>query len=1121
MNESENNQTTAVSESKETQEVEKEVVKEEAKEAKVETNKKPRKKRGWLFYLKVFSVFCLLILLSFAIAIFWFLNRLTNDSNFEKLVNQKVSEATNMKVEFEKITVSFPSLELRNIHIATDSASMTLDSYIASVKVRPDFIQALKGNIVIDYLGIASSSTLLKMKAIKSTDVAVKEAKTSSSSMDLSSITFPFKSVDISQVALNYIDEASNTYNIKLNRASLSHSLVSSALPYEIDGEWVSKASLNAKGDLYWPTKVLSDVNVKVLDINEVKKYIPEEYKGYLSSITGSSARASLDYSIAQNSLEVKSCDLSVEPLANVSATANIPQMSPLRLQASATLSPIEVGNVWPIVKGFVPAEYGLNLSKGSIGGEFGVKLDGDKPIELAAVVKPQKVEVATKYVTDNIIIQKGNVTYDGNNVLASEFEVGLSDSVVKLNSLKISLSDLSLNSVFGINIGIEGLLKNLKNYLSDSMNNFAITGNITADGNVNGKLSDLASIKVNGNVVSKLISLTEKKTKAKGTVENLNVRLNSVGAETGTITVESLQANATGANLKVNGTIKNQKDIGFDCSADGSINVGEFSKLAYGLFNLPVKDGQYKGQLDLNMKLGGTVNNPKPSGKIVAKNVFADVSEYGLVISNFNGIVTADNDKLVLNNIKANVLGGDLTFNGNFKDFKNMKVEAVADVKGTDLAMIRKLIGIYVPDMPAELDFSGKADLNASLNGPTSLPNIKGAALIKDARFVHPAVLRPIEKINGRVDFDNNGLSSNSLTAYWGTSKANVSGSLKDWAKFITNFKFNVAPLDVTDAAGFFLDGTGYNVIGVGSGTGSVTGALEKIKVDCLATVDIGTVTAVITEGGDSMKFPYQKLIARATYYDSALDISSASFKLFDGDIAAKAKIYLATEPIKFDVDANINQLQTQEFLKVNADKKYEKTLVGGLDGKAKLTGDVTGLNSINGDANLAMPKGSYDSPDVIKQIAEKLKNPSLASGTIENVSGDYKIANGRISSNNTMGKSKDSTVVYKGSVGLDTTLDGTLDFVLGKETCNSSSYLKDMLGKSDNLSFSCKVKGSLTSPNINLPLDSLVKQKAKSEINKLLGKNGSDGEKTNKVADKISDGVSKLGKSLKKIFK
>ncbi|MBR4569407.1 MAG: hypothetical protein IKO19_01880 [Candidatus Riflebacteria bacterium] len=1121
MNETENNKTTESVENK-TVEAESTTVVENT----AGSNPKPKKKRGWRFYLKVFAVFFLLMLTSFGIAIFYVLNKLASDSNFEKLVNQKASEATGMNINFEKIRVSFPSIELTNIHVATDSAIMKLDSHIASVKVRPDFFAALKGNIVIDYLGISSSTTLLQMKAIKSTDVAVKETKTGSGSIDLNSITFPFKSLDISDIVLNYIDDASkSTYNVKLNKASLSHSIVSSALPYEIDGEWVGKATLNAKGDLYWPTKVTSDVVANLKDINEVKKFVPEEYKKYLDTVTGSNARASLDYNISNNSVVVKSYNVGVEPILNVSGSAAVPQMSPLKLQASATLSPVEVSDLWPMVKDFVPKEYGVSLGKGSVGADLGVNLDGDKPVQLRAVVQPQKIEIATKYVEDKIVLQKGNLTYDGNNTIdASDFEVSLSDTSVKLMSLKLTLNDLNLNAVFGINLGIEGLIKNLKKYLSDGMNNLTINGSIAADGNINGKLSDISSLRLNGSVVSKIINIIEKKTKAQGKVENLNIRLNGIGAETGIINVESLNVSATGANLNVKGTVKNQKDIGFDCSADGGINVGEFSRLASGLFNLPVKEGQYKGQLDVSAKVGGSVKDPKPSGKIVAKDIYADVSQYGLVISKFNGTVTADNDKLIMNNIKANVLGGDVDFNGTIKDFKNMKVEAVANVKGADLAMVRKLIGAFVPEMPAELDFSGKADLNASLMGPTSAPKIKGAAQLTDARFIHPLVFRPVEKINGRVSFNNDGLSSESLTAYWGTSKANVSGSLKDWAKFITNFKFNVAPLDVTDAAGFFLEGTGFKVLGTGIGSGTVTGALEEIKVDCFANVDVGTVTALITEGGDSMKFPYQKLKARVTYYNSALDISSASFKLFDGDISAKSKILLvASEPIRYDVDANINHLQTQEFLKVNADKKYEKTLVGGLDGMAKFNGDSTGLNSINGNAHLVMASGTYDSPDVIKSIAEKLKNPSLASGTIENVSGDYKITNGRISSNNAMGKSQDSTVIYKGSIGLDTTLDGTLDFVLGKETCSNSSYLKDMLGNKENLNLSCKVKGSLTSPKIDLPLDNLLKQKAKNELNKLLGKDKDGGEKkdSGKVVDKIGEGVSKLGKSLKKIFK
>lgn len=1092
-----------------------------------ETTTKPKKKRGWRFYLKIFAVFCLFMLISVGIAIFYVLNKLTSDSNFEKLVNQKVSEAINMDVSFQKIGMSFPSIELTNIHIATDSADMKLDSYIASVRVRPDFLSAISGNIMVDYLCIASSSTLLEMKAIKSNDVAKANAG-GQSSFDLNSINFPFKSLEINDIRLNYIDGASKSnYNVKLNKAAISYSLVSSGLPYEIDAEWVDKASVNATGDLYWPSKVVSNINLKVTDINEVRKYVPDDYKNYLKDVTGSTVRASVEYNINTNAVEVKSYDVNVEPLLTVKGSADMPQMTPLKLNVDANVSALNVSEVWPMVKDYVPAEYGLNLSGGTIGADVKLAMDGDKPMELAVTAQPQKLEVSTSYVPEKIVIQKGNVTYDNTNkVKVTDFEVALADTNVKLQSLSIALDDMTLNTVFGINVGIENLLKNLKAYLPEAMNQIAIKGNVAAEGNVNGKLTDIATLRLNGSVTSKNIKLTEKTTSASGNIDDINIRLNGVGKECGSIDIESMTASAIGASLKVNGTVKNQKDIGFDCAAKGNISVGEFSKLANGLFGLPVKDGQYKGNLDVDLKVGGTVDNPKPSGKIVAKNVYADVSQYGMVVKDFNGTVTADTDKLIMNNIKAGLLGGELDFNGTVSDFKNMKVAAVANIKGTDLADVRKLIGAFVPDMSPELDFSGKADLNASLQGSTSAPAIKGSAQLVDVKFTHPAVLRPIEKINGRVNFNNDGLDSESLTAYWGTSKANVSGNLKDWAKFITNFKFTVSPLDITDAAGFFLKDSGFEVLGTGTGNGSVTGALEKIKVDCLANVPVGTVTAVITEGGESMKFPYQKLTARAIYCNNILDVATASLKLFDGDITAKAKVNLASEPILFDVDANINQLMTQEFLKVNADAKYHKTLEGGINGTAKFTGNTTGLNSINGNASLAMPKGSYDSPDVIKKIADKLKKPSLASGTIENLSGDYVISDGRISSNNTMGTSKDNKVVYRGSIGLDTTLDGSLDFELGKATCDSG-YLKELIGNSETLKLSSKVKGSLTSPSIDLPLSDIAKKSVTNELNKILEKNNLGGAKdkvekaAEKITDKLGDVGNKLGKSLKKLFK
>ena len=419
-------------------------------------------KRGWKFYLKVVSVFLLMLMLSFGIAIFYVLNRFVSDRNFEKLVNQKASEALGLNINFEKISVSFPSFELKNIHVATDSASMMLDSHIASVKVRPDFFSLLRGKLAIDYLSISSSTTLLDLKPTKNEKASVEKKEIATGTPDLNNILSMFRSVDVTQISLNLNDQATTKtkYNLKLNRASLSHSIVSSALPYDIDAEWTEKAVFNAKGNLYLPQKITSEAYIKIIDFNEIKKLVPKEYVNYLNGITGSNANLSLEYNLQNNAIEISNCNLGVEPILKLNAKASIPQISPLKLLASASAQPIEVSSVWPLVKGYVPAEYGLSLNKGSVSGDVSVVIDGDKPIELSAEAHPQTIEIKTKFLSDKIVLQKGNIVYDGKKLTASAFEVALADSTVKLNTLTLNIADFALNAVFGINIGIDGLLK-------------------------------------------------------------------------------------------------------------------------------------------------------------------------------------------------------------------------------------------------------------------------------------------------------------------------------------------------------------------------------------------------------------------------------------------------------------------------------------------------------------------------------------------------------------------------------------------------------------------------------------------------------------------------------------
>ena len=356
--------------------------------------------------------------------------------------------------------------------------------------------------------------------------------------------------------------------------------------------------------------------------------------------------------------------------------------------------------------------------------------------------------------------------------------------------------------------------------------------------------------------------------------------------------------------------------------------------------------------------------------------------------------------------------------------------------------------------------------------------------------------MLRPIENIHGPIQFNNAGLNTSGLKADWGKSQATVTGTMKNWAKFITDFKFVVTPLDVTDVAGFFLKDTGYKVEGSGTGNGSITGAVAEIKVDGVASVPAGLFAAPVSEKGDLFKFPFKALQARAVYHAGVLTVSSATMELFSGKVNASGKVFVDKDPIAFEFDTKINQLMTEQFLAENT--KYKDILRGGLDGTFAAKGNTTGLVSLNGNASLAMQKGHYNSPPFVRQIADQLNAPQLASGPIDNAAGEYLINGGRINAKNMMGKSKDGKVTFLGSVGLDATLDGEAQIQLTRAACQQSNVLKQLVGNSEYLDIPVTLKGSFMSPSVGLPLDRMLKDVAEKraketvqkEAEKALGK-------------------------------
>lgn len=1037
-------------------------------------DKKPA--RGLRFYLKVLAVFTALIAVSVFIAVYYVYHHLTADGRLEGLIMEKAGAATGMEIKFSGYELAFPSIAINNLSVATDTPDLKLDAKIGSLTIRPDLWAAINGEFMIESLSVASVTTAIEIGNPNAAKKLPESGKDPQAPFDPTAIKLPFNNIDFHNVRLSVLQrETSTKHEIIVKNANLARSLLSSSMPFSIEGEVVDLATLVADGKLYWPANISSVIKIKTGNMAELKKFVPAEYHQQFDFVKNADLEVELKYSHAVGDLSIDRCQLLVEPGIKADATLKVSSFSPLNVSAVVKVAPVDIPTLWPLVKDYVPAEHGLKIKSGKVAANIEVSVVDAKAPKILVHISPENIGFTANVLPEPVQLSKGTITYDDGKISFSDFSAKFAESTIGLKKGSVVISPLNFSGDVNLSANLESIRNVALKYISDEAKTVLPSGKVDFAGKI---AYDSKGVRVDGQLLADKIGLKESKTGAQASIEKVKVSFVDLSSAKGQIKIDNIEVKGVGASVQVRGAVTNASDMGFDIKANGNLNIEEFSKMAGSLFKLPVRPDQFKGGLTLDVTLGGTMKNLKPGGKLVLNNVSANLSEQGLIISGLNGAASADLDKLVVENLSAELLGGKVKISGSFKDFKNPVVDAKAEVTAADLDLIRKLIKKNVPDMPDEIEFSGKTDLTVNLTGKIAEPVIKGEATLAGVRFFHPAVMRPVENIAGPVSFTNNGLTAKNITANWGKSKVRVNGQLKDWAKFISDFKYIVEPLDVTDAAGFFLKDTGYVVQGNGTGNGTITGPIEKIKVDGVASVPVGLVTAVISEKGEKFKFPYKDLTAKFAYTDQIFNVSSADLTLFSGRVNASAKFFLASEPMKFEFVANATDVQTQEFLKENT--THAGVLTGGVNGSFTGRGNTLGLASIDGDANLAMPKGTYNSPPMIKQIADKLNAPQLASGTINNAAGNGKITGGRISSNNIMGTSNHGKVIFLGSIGLDATIDGETRFQINNQACQSSNILRELVGNAEFLEIPISLKGSLMSPSIGMPLDRMIKDAA-----------------------------------------
>jgi hypothetical protein len=1104
-----------------------------------------KKRRGLAFYLKILFTFIFLIFISFSIALYYVYYNLTSDDKFEQILMTRISEAIKMDVRFEHLDISFPGFAINSAEIATDSAELKLDAKIEQIDITPDFWAAMKGKLVLDSFALSSATAFIENRKIPVADKTEVGDKTVPK-FDFSEIDFPFNELRLTNILINYKD-AENDETLKISEASLAKSLLSSALPFKFAGKSTSYGRLQLNGNLYWPDTLNATLNLDEINTKKVIELIPEEYQSYCSKIDKLQVHADFVYRISKNNLSLSNAMISAEPGLGLSGKAEFSSLSPLNASISLALKPLEAQTIMSLAGDLIPDDLGLKVTRGNISGEGEIVLAESELKSFSISIVPESVLASLKLLTEPVTVKRGRLGFDGTNFSLNGFEMSLAGSVFKFDQGKVALSPFSLMGKIDADLNIDKTWKLVENFIPEEGKRVTPGGKAHFAGDID---YSAKGFKVDGVLNSSAVKVQEMQTKAVASLENVKVAFKDLRQTSGNIVIESLSLKGAGGSVALNGKLNNAKDPGFDIHADGTIELSDFSAVAAEIFKLPVKPGQFSGKIGLKIALGGTLSDLKPSGIIELEKVKADLADQGLLIENLSGRADADLDNLKIDGLKAKLFSGELNISGSLKDFRKPEVDFQGSLSDADLESIKNFIALNYPDFPAELKFSGRGDLKVQLAGDIAEPEVNGSANLKSGEFFHPAVFRKVESINGPVEFDNNGLTAKKVTGKWGESSFTVEGRLKDWGKLITDFSYSVKPLNAGDAAGFFLAETGYSITGTGEGSGKIVGPLEKIEVTGKAQIPSGEFVAPISEETKEVfRFPFQKLETAFKYFNQVFEIESATTDIFTGKISANGKIYLDKDPIEFAFKTKLDKIETNEFLRTNT--KAAGAVRGPFDGNADIKGNTTGLNSIEGNASLVMKEGRYQSPAVVKKIADQLKAPQLASGPIENLNGDYQISGGRISSKNTMATSEYGKMNYIGSIGLDASLDGTMNLDIVRKVCLQSPVLKQLIGKDEYLSIPVSLKGNLMSPSVGLPLDRMLKKsvekrvrdeveaKAKDALGKIFGgKKKTETTSETKAGDadssekssqqnqqdekkKIQNKIKDVGKNLKKIFK
>ncbi|NLI76908.1 MAG: AsmA family protein, partial [Candidatus Riflebacteria bacterium] len=1036
--------------------------------------------------LRIIGTILIVVLLLVAGAGYYVYTRFLNLGNLKEVFESKAGAYLGLPVRVASLALDFPTIRLTGVQLGDPASEAMPAATVDLVSVTPDFWELVKGNVLIESLYVASaevrlvrdaSGTVVLPPALAGAPAPATPAPTPAPAFDPR--TLPLNLLEIERLGITLIDrEAGLTRRAALAKASFSKASFGRGMPFAV------ALGLDGLGTIDLTGTVLADGGVTAtLKTGEVALPGLPAWGVALPALPPGVASPSIEVQAQRQpdgSIRVSRLVLTCQPGLRLESTIDLPSLSPLAASGTVTLNPVGVEVLLPLARPYLPDLQGIELKAGQLGGGARFRVADGKMAELTAWAQPHGLVVKAPQVPVPVSLADGRVSYVEGVVQWSD--LGVEVSGLKLASREGSFTpgpSPALAAEVKASLQLAPTFKDFLSVVPKDLKFLAPSGALEFAGKA--RLAD-GQAALDGTLGLTGVQVTPQPGMAPVVVEKAEFKADGLGAKTGRLVIASCRARVLDTPLEATGEVVNGADPKLALQASG---VADLARLQAAL---PVENELFKkktrlaGKAVLSGKVTGTLKNPEPEGVIRLDGAEFHLEERQLHLTGISGTARGTPARLALEKLVATVAGARLQVDGALTDLKNPTIQGKATVGGLELAEVRSFLAGNFPTFPADLDFTGRVDLDCALSGPAATPQMKGSAVLAGASVFHPAMMRRLANIVGPVQFDNQGLKTEGLRTDWGSSTLNLKGKVDSWATFGLDFAYDIDPLDLTDIGQFFLAGTGYGLTGRGTALGRVTGPIGTFLLAGTAKVPAGVIETAVSKGASTFKFPFKDLTAPFTFANKVLEVKGAQLGLFSGTVQASGKAWVAETPIRFSFDTKGTGLQAQEFLALNTG--YKNVLTGGVDLTFGAQGNTTGLSSLDGLWSVGMKSGKYQAPPVAAQLFTLLNAPQLSSGDLSNLAGTFLFKGGQMHSDDLLFKSPVGQMSYKGNVGLDTSLDGTAQLVLPREVCQGSPVLSQLVGKRPTLELPVGVKGSLAAPSINLALDKLLKKAVEEQV-------------------------------------